>query len=180
MTLGCILGCHAKTKWNASCLEKNFISVKILWATWWENLFLSYANSKDTDQPAHPRSLISVFVIRCLDSIIPLVSISKISSLFLASLAAQTRSSLTWSEAPKTGFLMTWLLCFGTDLQEQTVQTQIRLLLNTAYHSIWASSWENVSSGCCDQIRLKPACSPTETSLSLWHFGFSKYMYYTI
>ena len=30
---------------------------------------------------AHPRSLISAFVVRCLDSIIHLVSISKISSL---------------------------------------------------------------------------------------------------
>ena len=46
------------------------------WATSWENLILPYANNKlaAVDQPAHPRSLISVFVIRCLDSIIPLVS----------------------------------------------------------------------------------------------------------
>ena len=31
-------------------------------------------NNKGTDQPAHPRSLIGAFVVRCLDSIIPLVS----------------------------------------------------------------------------------------------------------
>ena len=43
----------------------------------------------------------------CLDSIIPLVSISKISSLYLASVAAQT-----WSQTPKTGFLMTWLILY--------------------------------------------------------------------
>ena len=42
---------------------------------------LPYANIKDADQPVHPCSLMSVFVIRCLDSIIPLVSISEISSL---------------------------------------------------------------------------------------------------
>ena len=42
---------------------------------------LPYANKKGADQPAQPRSLISAFIIRCLDSIIPLVSISKISSL---------------------------------------------------------------------------------------------------
>ena len=36
---------------------------------------LPYANNKGADQSAHPRSLISAFVIRCLDSIIPLVSI---------------------------------------------------------------------------------------------------------
>ena len=49
---------------------------------------LSYANNKGADQPAHPYSLISTFVVRCLDSIIPLVSISELSSLYLASVAA--------------------------------------------------------------------------------------------
>ena len=52
----------------------------IIWATLWENLLLPYANNKGADQPAHPRSLISTFVFRCLDSIIPLVSKSEISS----------------------------------------------------------------------------------------------------
>ena len=28
---------------------------------------LSYVNNKGADQPAHPRSLISAFVVRCLD-----------------------------------------------------------------------------------------------------------------
>ena len=31
---------------------------------------MSYANNKGADQPAHSRSLISAFVVRCLDSII--------------------------------------------------------------------------------------------------------------
>ena len=35
---------------------------------------LPYANNKGIDQPAHPRSLISTFVVRCLDSITPLVA----------------------------------------------------------------------------------------------------------
>ena len=30
------------------------------------------------DQPAHPHSLISVFIVRCLDSIIPLLAIAEI------------------------------------------------------------------------------------------------------
>ena len=30
---------------------------------------MQYANNKGADQPAHPRSLISAFVVRCLDSI---------------------------------------------------------------------------------------------------------------
>ena len=42
---------------------------------------MSYANNKCADQPAHPHSLISVFVVRCLDSIITLDSIAKISRL---------------------------------------------------------------------------------------------------
>ena len=46
----------------------------ITWATSWENLFLPYANNKGAYQPAHPHSLISAFVIHCLDSIISLVS----------------------------------------------------------------------------------------------------------
>ena len=39
-----------------------------------------YSNNKCADQPAHPRSLISPFVVRCLDSIILIDAISKISS----------------------------------------------------------------------------------------------------
>ena len=70
---------------------------------------MSYANNKDTDQPAHPQSLISKFAIHCLDSIISLVCISKISSLQLASVAAQVNLSITWWKTPKTGFLMTRL-----------------------------------------------------------------------
>ena len=59
---------------------------------------MPYANNKGADQPAHPRSLISAFVVRCLDSIIHLVSISEISSLYLAFVAEQTGLSLTWSK----------------------------------------------------------------------------------
>ena len=71
---------------------------------------MPYANNKGTDQPAHSRSLISAFVVRCLDSIIPLVSISEISSLCLASVASQADLSIPWSESLKTGFLVTRLI----------------------------------------------------------------------
>ena len=33
------------------------------------------ANNKGTDQPAQPHSLISALVVRCLDNVIPLISI---------------------------------------------------------------------------------------------------------
>ena len=42
---------------------------------------MSYANDKGADQTAHPRSLNSAFVVRCLDSIISLDSIAEISRL---------------------------------------------------------------------------------------------------
>ena len=42
---------------------------------------MSYANNKSADQPAHPRSLISAFVVRCLDSVISLDSMAEISRL---------------------------------------------------------------------------------------------------
>ena len=50
-------------------------------------------------------------VVHCLDNIIPLVSTSKISNLYLASLAAQAHLCLTWSQTPRTGILMTRLKC---------------------------------------------------------------------
>ena len=42
---------------------------------------MPYANNKGADQPAHPRSLISTFVVRCLDSMIYIyiLVISKVS-----------------------------------------------------------------------------------------------------
>ena len=63
-----------------------------------------YANNKGANQPAHPRSLISAFVVRCLDSVMPLVSVTKISSLLLASVAEQASLSLTWLETPEDTF----------------------------------------------------------------------------
>ena len=67
--------------------------------------YKSMGNFLDT-QEQHPRSLISAFVVRCLDSIIPQISISEISSLlvYLASVAEQAGLSLTWSKNPRTGF----------------------------------------------------------------------------
>ena len=78
----------------------------------------------------HIRGLISAFVVRCLDSIIPLVSISKISSVYLASVAAQAGLSLSWSETPKTGFLMMRLIYIAMEYAEkQTIyRATVKLL----------------------------------------------------
>ena len=83
-----------------------------------ENLFIPYANNKGADQPAHPRSLISIFIVRCLASIIPVITMYKISRLKLASVAEQAGLSLTWSQTPKTGFLVTWLKLFDARSQQ--------------------------------------------------------------
>ena len=71
---------------------------------------MQYTNNKGTDQPAHPLCLISAFVVRCVESIIPILAKSKVSRLKLASIAEQAGMSLTWSQTPKTGFLVTLLI----------------------------------------------------------------------
>ena len=83
---------------------------------------MPYVNNKGADQPAHLRSLISTFVVRCLDSIILLVYISEISSLYLASVAEQAGLSLSWSQTPKTDFLVTGLNYIFRFLRVSTVQ----------------------------------------------------------
>ena len=60
-------------------------------------------------QPAQPCSLISAYVVRCLDSIIPLLAIVEMSRPWLVSSAKQAGLNLPGSKTPKTGFLMTRL-----------------------------------------------------------------------
>ena len=40
---------------------------------------MAYVNNNSADQPAHPRSLISTFVVRCLDSMIRILAVYKVS-----------------------------------------------------------------------------------------------------
>ena len=65
---------------------------------------IAYANNKGADQPAHPRSLISAFVVRWLDSAMSLVSVTKIASLMLARVAELAGLSLTRSQTPEDTF----------------------------------------------------------------------------
>ena len=58
---------------------------------------MPYANNKGgADQPAHPRYLISIFVVCCLDSMICILAIVKVSGFYLASVAEQAGLNLTW------------------------------------------------------------------------------------
>ena len=65
---------------------------------------MPYANNKGADQPAHPRSLISTFVVRCLDSMICILARSKVSRFWLVSVAEQAGLNLTWSKIPEDTF----------------------------------------------------------------------------
>ena len=56
---------------------------------------MPYANNKGADQPTHPRSLISALVVRCLDSMIPVLAKSKITRVGNANIWPQTFRNLT-------------------------------------------------------------------------------------
>ena len=64
-----------------------------------------FANNTVADQPAHPRSLISAFVIRFLERIICKLTTGEISMFWLVSIAEENGLSLALSETPKTGFV---------------------------------------------------------------------------
>ena len=61
---------------------------------------MPYANNKGTDQ----RSLISTFVVLCLDSMIYILALSKDSRFLLASVAEQAGLNLTWSKIHEDTF----------------------------------------------------------------------------
>ena len=66
--------------------------------------------NKDADQLRGNREADQRLCFRYLDSTIPLLPKSEISSLQLYSLIAQPGLCKTWSEIPKTGFLITRLI----------------------------------------------------------------------
>ena len=66
-----------------------------------------FVNIKGTDQPAYPRSLISAFVIRILESIISGLAKREILIFYLVAVADETGLSLILLETQKTGFVAT-------------------------------------------------------------------------
>ena len=63
-----------------------------------------YMNNKGADQPAHPCSLISTFVVRYLDSMICILALSKVSRFQLVPVAEQADLNLTWSKILENTF----------------------------------------------------------------------------
>ena len=51
----------------------------IVWASAQENMSLGFTNNKGADQPVHPHSLISAYVIRLLESVLSKLAPSEIS-----------------------------------------------------------------------------------------------------
>ena len=68
--------------------------------------------NKDADQLRDNHEADQRHCFRYTDSTITLLPIYKISSLWPSSVAAQTSLCRTWSETPKTGFLITRLILF--------------------------------------------------------------------
>ena len=64
--------------------------------------FRGFANNRGADQPALPRSLISAFVIRCLERIISKLATNGDSFILLVSVAKQAGLNLTLSETLKS------------------------------------------------------------------------------
>ena len=105
--------------------------------------------NKDADQLRGNREADQRLCFRYIDSTILLPPIHKISSLWPHCVVVQPGLCRTWSETPKTGFLTTRLklfhniyrpmlyavmiLSFRTNRSGQTVQTQIRLLLEEQF-----------------------------------------------
>ena len=69
---------------------------------------MSYMSNKGADQPAHPRSPISTFVVHYRDSIIPIAAIAIFPRLFLASIAEQ--AGLIW-RVEKVIILFCYSIC---------------------------------------------------------------------
>ena len=81
-------------------------SIKIVWALIQENLTFLHANNKCADQPTLLGSLISTIVICYLESTNSQLAACKISIFYIIYVAEQAGLGLTWSETPKTGFLV--------------------------------------------------------------------------
>ena len=96
----------------AANTKRNFIRGNILdplapVSTVVENIFvMSWENLSYAICEQHPRSLISAFIVRCLNSI-RLVFV-KSTNFKLVSVGGQVGLKLTWSQTSKTDLLVTW------------------------------------------------------------------------
>ena len=121
-----------------------------------------FANNTGADQPAHPRRLISAYVIPFLKCIISKLASREISIFYLVSVAEETGLNLTLSETPKTGFLATRPILWR-------VSCQIDLLTRTLLNFV---VYESRTGG---KVLYELVCF----ILCNKHLGYAKYISYT-
>ena len=112
-------------------------------------VYAIFEQQRDADQPAHLCSQISVFVIRCLDSITSLVSFS--------------------CKSPKTGFLKTWLVQSNYKLSAAKLSKNCenKLCLDNNFSMLYCSqaSYHN-DAKCLDRQIWANSVDPNQTSHS--------------
>ena len=138
----------------------------------WKNLFLPYANNKGADQAAHPRSLISTLVVRCLvyntssiyrKNLTPLPSFCGCTGRFESTLVATPEDRFSRDEAH------IWLpprscTCVWRSLGLQNHEALRLFLLWAGSHQvsfifapfkqyIWAASWKKKND--CAQAKMQ-------------------------
>ena len=98
---------HAMLGKNYSTIFVSETNGSITYGPRRETCLRGFANNTGADQPAHPRSLISAFVIRLMESIICKLATGEISIFQLVSVAEETGLSLVLSGSLKTGIVTT-------------------------------------------------------------------------
>ena len=139
--------------------------------------FMTYANNKGADQPAHPRSLISTFVVRCLYSTISVLAKSKSSSLQLVSVAEQAGLSLTWSKPPKTDFLVTRLIWDNASLASARIPTRTLFLI--MMHKSYEPAYEIMALFVLRKLILQTPMRSHPVGLDIW-FSVRHFVYFHI
>ena len=69
-----------------------------------ENVSYGICEQQRCRSACYPHSLISTFIVRCLDSMLCILAISKVSKFLLASVAEQAGLNVTWSKIPEDTF----------------------------------------------------------------------------
>ena len=113
-----------------------------------------FANNTGADQPAHPRSLISAFVIHFVESIICKLAPGEISIFWLVPVAKETGLKLTLSETLKTGFVTMrpiYCMCQVERLWLPRLKLRVRVqknnfLISKPKHKLWVFLNQNI---CC-------------------------------
>ena len=107
----------------------------------WKYILHHMWTTKVTNQPAHPHSLISTFVVHCLDSKIRILALPKVSRFWLVSVAEQASLNFTWSKISEDTFsIFAW--CGSIEGQSQNFR---EVFEDLSFHRICPSTkftWE--------------------------------------